>query len=50
MALLNLPYYDTNEALFTLFTLSMHMLAISYWLSRIIDVAGECKRDALVIN
>ena len=40
---LNKPYYDTNTALFTSFTLSMHMLAISHWLSHIIDVAGECK-------
>ena len=50
MAPLSNPYYDTNTALFTLFTLSMHILAISYWLSHIIDVAGECKHDALVIN
>ena len=45
MAALNTPYYDTNTALFTPFTLSMHMLAISVWLSHIIDGAGECKRD-----
>ena len=50
MAPLNKPYYDTNTAFFTSFTLSMHMLAISHWLSHIIDVAGECERDAWVIN
>ena len=50
MAPLNKPYYDTNMALFTLVTLSMHMLAISHWLSHIIDVAGKCKRHAWVIN
>ena len=45
------PYYDTNTALFTSFTLSMHyMIAISHWLSHIIDVAGECKLDPWVIN
>ena len=49
-ASLNKPYYYTNTALFTSFTLSMHMLAISHWLSHIIDVAGECKPDAWVIN
>ena len=42
---LNKPYYDTNTALFTSFTLSMHMLANSHWLSHIIDVAGESKCD-----
>ena len=47
---LNKRYHDTNTALFTSFTLSIHMLAISHWLSHIIDVAGECKRDAWVIN
>ena len=47
---LNKPYYDTNTAMFTSFTLSMHMLAISHWLSHIIDVAGESKHDAWVIN
>ena len=47
---LNKPYYDINTALLTSFTLSMHMLAINHWLSHIIDVAGECKRDAWVIN
>ena len=49
-ALLKKVYYDTNTALCTSFTLSMHMLAISHWLSHIIDVAGECKHDAWVIN
>ena len=47
---LNKPYFDTNTALFTSFTLSMHVLAISLWLSHIIDVSGECKCDAWVIN
>ena len=47
---LNMPYYDTNTALFTTFTLSMHMLDISHRLSHIIGVAGECKRNAWVIN
>ena len=37
---LNELYYDTDTALFTSFTLSMHMLAISHWLSHIIDVTG----------
>ena len=50
MAPLNKPYYDTNKALFTSFTLSMHMLTFSNWLSHIIDVAGECKHNAWVIN
>ena len=47
---LNRPYYDTNTALFTLLILSMHMFAITHWLSLIIDVAGECMCDAQVIN
>ena len=47
---LNRLYYDTNTAMFASFTLSMHMLAISHWLSHIIDVAGESKHDAWVIN
>ena len=34
MAPLNKPYYDTNTALFPSFTLSMHMCAISHWLSQ----------------
>ena len=50
MASLNKPYYDTNTALFTSCIFSMRMLAISHWLSHIIDVAGECKCDAWVIN
>ena len=47
---LNKLYDVTNTALFTSFTLSMHMLAISHWPSHIIDVAGECEHDAWVIN
>ena len=50
MAPLNKPYHDTNKVLFNSFTLSMHMLAISVWLSHIIDVAGECKHNAWVKN
>ena len=47
---LNKPLYDTNTALFTSFTLSMHIFAISHWLSQHRDVAGECRRDAWVIK
>ena len=50
MAILTEPFYDTNTALFPSCTLSMLMFAISHWLSHIIDVAGECMRDAWVIN
>ena len=31
---LNKLYYDTNTAVFPSFTLSMHMFAISHWLSQ----------------
>ena len=44
---LNEPYYYTNTALFTSFTFSIHMLAISHWPSHIIDVGGECKGHKL---
>ena len=49
-ASLNKPYYDTNTALFTSFTLSMHTFDISHWLSQHRDVAGECRRNAWVIK